>query len=168
MTALTTLQDFDPQGTPPAVPVTADGALTDYDARLIMDLVANLRSKSAILQSYGITVQDLTTKAASPIWAQAYRETVRVWQSDMNTKTRIQMKAAFLLEDSLVPLFAIVQNTQMSVSARLEAIEQLTKISTVATVPRSDVAGSERHNITINIGGDKPPVIITTQESSNG
>jgi len=162
---------IDPSFCPPIVaPLPASERLdgiTDHDARLIFDLVANLRPKSAVLVQYGMTVQDLASKAQSPMWQAAYRETERLWKSEMNTAQRIRLKAAFLLEDSLVPLSQIVHSQNMPVSSKLQAIEQLTKISTVANVPKDSATG-ERHSITINIGGGKAPIVISTEKPHGG
>lgn len=145
-------------------PTTPDApeAINGVDARLIWDLVSNMRRPEDTLKSYGLEAGDLAIKAQNPLFASAYREAERVWKSDMNIQTRIRLKAAFLLEDSLMSLFNIIRQDGIGVNAKLEAIEQLTKISTVANVPKENAA-TEKHNITINIGGATP--IITTVES---
>jgi len=147
-------------------PETVLDGITDHDARLIADLVSNIRPPAEVLTQYGLTAQDFAAKAKNPQWAAAFRETKRVWASDMNMQTRIRLKAAFLLEDSLLPLFRIIKAENMPVSARLEAIDQLTKISTITNVPK-DVGTGEKHSITINIGAGMPPTVITAQESGN-
>lgn len=148
----------------PAVPAQSPtDALTDFDARLICDLVAQIREPATVLAQYGMTNEDLAAKAKNPMFISAYRETERVWKSDMNIQTRIRLKAAFLLEDSLVPLHRIVTDVNMPVRAKLEAIEQLTKISTVANVPKDAGGSGEKHNIVINIGGDRPPIKVVSE-----
>jgi hypothetical protein len=146
----------------PAPTPGADDALNSVDARLIADLVSNIRTPEKVLQSYGLTITDLRDKAQNPMFAGAYREAERLWKSDMSIKARIQLKASFMLEDSLLTLFNIIRQEGVGVNAKLEAIEQLTKISTVTNVPKEN-ALTEKHNITINIGGDRPPVQITTE-----
>lgn len=142
-------------------PAATDG-ITSHDARLIFDLVSNIRPRKEILDMHGLTVADLAAKAKSKLWAGAYRETERVWNSDMNAKTRIQLKAQFLLEDSLLTLFNIIKADGISINSKLEAIEQLTKISTVTNVPKEN-ALMEKHNITINIGGETKPITIVAE-----
>lgn len=144
---------------------SAVDGINGHDARLIFDLVSNIRPKKAVLDAYGLTVADLQAKAQNPLWAGAYRETERVWKSDMNVKQRIQLKASFLLEDSLPSLFNIIRQDGISISAKLAAIEQLTKISTVSNVPK-EAAMTEKHNIVINIGGGAPPITVTAETAS--
>ncbi len=149
---------------PVTEPTGADG-ITGHDARLIFDLVSNIRPRDKVLESYGLTVADLRAKASNKLWASAYRETERVWNSEMNIKQRIQLKASFLLEDSLPTLFNIIRQDGISINAKLEAIEQLTKISTVSNIPKEAALG-EKHNIVINIGGGAPPITVTAETLS--
>jgi hypothetical protein len=141
-----------------------NAAVNDHDARLIWDLVSQIRPAKDVLESYGVTPAQFASKANNPIWASAFREAQRVWKSDMNIQTRVRLKAAFLLEDSLLPLFRVIQNADMPVNARLAAIKQMTEISTVANVPKES-ATSEKHNITINIGGDRPPIKVISEQA---
>jgi hypothetical protein len=150
-----------PAGTDAAI--TA-GAITDYDARLIVDLVANIRFQADVLKQYGLTDKQLAAKMLNPGFAMHFRATQAAWNSDMNAQERIRLKAAFILEDSLPDLGRIVKNPQTPVNAKLAAIESLTKISTVANVPKQDTAGGEKHSITINIGTGKQPIIIEQGE----
>lgn len=145
----------------PAAPAALEG-ITSHDARLIWDLASNIRPRAEVLTTYGLTLSDLQAKAQNGIWAGAFREAQRVWKSDMNAKTRIQLKAQFLLEDSLPTLFRIITQEGISINAKLEAIEQLTKISTVANVPK-EAPLMEKHNITINIGGDVKPITVSAE-----
>lgn len=157
----------DPSFFAPAQVTAASGkdAVNDHDARLIWDLVSKIQKPEDVLRTYGISAAEFAAKAKNPIWAGAYREAERIWKSDMNIQTRVRMKAAFMLEDSLLPLFRIIQNTDMPVNARLAAIEQMTKISTVSNVPKEQGVG-EKHNIVINIGGDRPPIKIVSEQGN--
>lgn len=144
------------------VAITA-GSITDHDSRLIADLVGNIRFQKDVLAQYGLTEKDLAAKMLNPGFAAHYRETARLWNSDMNTQERVRAKAAFILEDSLPELARIAKGSQTPVNAKLAAIEQLTKISTVANVPKQAEGGGEKHSITINIGGGREPVTINAE-----
>lgn len=137
-------------------------AFTDHDNQLIADLVANLRKPADILRHYGLTKEDLVAKSRNPEWAARYREMHAKWNSDTNLRDRIRAKAAYLLEDSLVPLFKIVTGGGTA-AAKLEAIEKLIKISTVAHVPKDDVPPQERSRISIYIAGRDSPVTVVSE-----
>ncbi len=121
-----------------------------------------MRKPADVLAAYGITPAEFAAKAQNPIFASAFREAKKFWSSDMNAPQRIRMKAAFLLEDSLLTLFNIIRQEGTGAQAKLDAIDQLTKISTVANVPKEGVA-AEKHNITINIGPGIKPVVVSAE-----
>jgi hypothetical protein len=162
-----------PVASPPVLfidhPVPADNraALTDFDSQLILDLVARLRTPAAILSHYGLTKEDLVARTRNPEWAGRYREQLAFWNSDVNLRDRIRAKAAYLLEDSLVPLFRIVTSDKSS-AAKLEAIEKLIKISTVAHVPKDLEPTGEPRRISIHFGGATiPQKVIVVSETPN-
>ena len=156
---------FPPMFAVEATTATAVEAINDIDARLIWDLVSNMRPAADILKQYGLEPGDLAVKAQNEMFAGAYREAQRLWKSDMNIQQRIRLKAAFLLKDSLPSLFGIIKQEGIGINAKLAAIEQLTKISTVANDPKKGEA-SEKHSITINIGGDKKPIQVVAETPS--
>lgn len=164
--ALNTVIPSGGQALVPATPAEKAGAITDYDSSLIADLVANVRFQKDVLAQYNLTQEDLARKMLNPGFAAHYRATHAAWNSDMNAQERIRLKAAFLLEDSLPDMHKIIKNPQTPVNAKLGAIEQLTKISTVAVVPKEQQGGSETHKITINIGSDTKAVVIEQEKTS--
>lgn len=149
----------------PVGPNTGIEGLNDHDARLIWDLVSKMRPATDVLTTYGLTPADLRAKAGNELWASAYREAEKLWTSDMNIQQRIRLKAAFLLEDSLAHVFSIVSAQGISLTNKLEAVEKLIKISTVANVPKEGPSG-EKHNITINIGGGVAPIKVVAETNS--
>lgn len=147
----------------PAVVELQPGAITDYDSRLIADLVANIRFQHDVLAQYGLTQEDLARKMLNPGFAAHFRETTRLWNSDLNTVERVRAKAAFILEDSLPVLGQIAKNPAAPATAKIAAMEQLAKISTVSHIPKDAGGTSEKHSITINIGGGREPVTINAE-----
>jgi hypothetical protein len=165
--ALAIISDAGPRASDPGrTAVVSDrSALTDYDNQLIADLVANLRPADAILRHYGLTKEDIAAKSRNPEWAARYRQIEQQWNSDQNLRERIRAKAAFLLEDSLVPLMKIISG-QASHASKLEAIEKLIKISTVAHVPKDEGHQTEARRIILNIGAGVGPITVVS-ESQN-
>ncbi|HEY5214048.1 MAG TPA: hypothetical protein VIJ38_13610 [Acidobacteriaceae bacterium] len=150
-----------------SAPSDKRAALTDFDNQLILDLVARLRTPETILSHWGLTKDDLVARANNPEWAARYREQSAFWNSDVNLRERIRAKAAYLLEDSLVPLFKIVTSDK-STAAKLEAIEKLIKISTVAHVPKDAEPPGEPRRISIHFGGTtNPQKVVVVSEDKN-
>ena len=140
-------------------------AFSDFDNQLIADLVANLKPKKDVLKRYGLTEDDLVARTRNPEWQSRYRQMSAIWNSDQNLKERIRAKAAYLLEDSLVPLFRIISGSGTH-AAKLQAIDQLTKISGVAHNPKDEAPAGGGSRITINIGGGKGPITVGHEDES--
>lgn len=141
--------------------IPGGGAINSTDARLIWELVAGVSEAKEVLGRYGMTTADLKRKLKDPMFRSAYHETKQLWASDMNVQQRIRVKAAFLLEDSLLDLFAIVKHESLPVNAKLEAIEKLAKIADVTPGKKDQQTGmAEKFSIQINIGGNDKAVII--------
>lgn len=121
-----------------------------------MELVANLRPRKDILVRYRLTETDIVAKSRNPEWSARYNEVHQIWNSDKNFKERIAAKAAFLLEDSLVHVYRIISSQGSTAQAKLQAVEQLTKISGVAAQSKDNMPTSGGTRITINFGGASP------------
>ncbi len=152
-------QRSDPADRPAPV---ANTAITDYDNQLIADLVANLRPAAAVRQSYGLTEADIAAKARNPEWQARYKQIELQWNSNTNLRERIRAKAAFLLEDSLVPLMRIIGGNATH-AAKLEAIDKLIKISTVAHVPKDEGPPGDPRRIVLNIGAGVGPITVVSE-----
>lgn len=140
-------------------------SLSDYDGQLIMELVANLRPRRDILLRYHLTENDIVAKARNPEWASRFREISTIWNSDKNFKERIRAKAAFLLEDSLVHVYKIITSSGSTAQAKLAAVEQLTKISTVANTPKEEGSVSGGTRISIHFGGAAPVTLSAEKDN---
>lgn len=161
--ALAVISDAGPGTDTPDRPLVADHtAITDYDNQLIADLVANLRPAVAILKHYGLTKDDIAAKARNPEWAARYQQISQQWNSNQNLRDRIRSKAAFLLEDCLVPLMKIISGSATH-AAKLEAIEKLIKISTVAHIPKDQEPQGEQRRIILNIGAGVGPITVVSE-----
>lgn len=130
-----------------------------------MELVANLRPRKDILSRYHLTENDIVAKARNPEWAGRFREVSQIWNSDKNFKERIAAKAAFLLEDSLVHVYKIITGQGVTAQAKLQAVEQLTKISGVAASSKEtgSVGGGTR--ISIHFGGSAPVTLNAEKDN---
>lgn len=129
-----------------------------------MELVANLRPRKEVLARYHLTENDIVAKARNPEWQARFREVSSIWNSDKNFKERIGAKAAFLLEDSLVHVFKIITSQGSTAQAKLAAVEQLTKISGVASASKEQGAVGGGTRISIHFGGAVP----VTLNAENG
>ena len=144
-------------------------AISQTDGRLAWELAADIADVPTLLSRYGISLADFKNKLKDPMFRQAIREAKSIWKSDLNTQQRVRVKAALLVEDSLLDVFAIVKSESQPAAARLEAFEKLVKTADLAPKAGSkdqSNAGAFKINIIL---GDKPAETVTinrhTQES---
>lgn len=112
------------------VPVPEHGgenAISQTDGRIAWEIAAEISDVPTICTRYGLSVSDFRNKLKDPMFRMAIREAKALWKSDLNVQQRIRLKAAFLVEDSILDIFAIIKNEQMPVAAKLEAFEKLMK-----------------------------------------
>lgn len=119
----------------------------------IAELAARVNEPALVLEKYGIEPLELKFLRDIPAFRTAYREAAAFWKSDANTKERIAVKAAIMVEDSLFDIFDIVKNADSNLAARLDAFKQLKEIAQVDSkaVAAGMAAGGTGQRISINI-----------------
>jgi hypothetical protein len=136
------------------------------DAQLIWELTADITPKSQVLLRYGLSLADLKAKMRDPMFRQALREAKKLWGSDLNVKQRVALKAAFIVEDSLIDLLKMIKDPQMPPQAKLDAFKKLAEVSQLTQQQKGQ--DTEKHMIQINIGGAAPVVIAEQKVLENG
>lgn len=131
------------------------------EARLVWELVAKIAPLPDVLRRHSLSVLELKAKLKEPMFRSLYKETKRIWESELNTKERIRVKAQLLVEDSLLDVYAIVQNDQMSPQVRVDAFEKLARIGSLGAPEKGTGNEGERVQININIPGASAPVVVT-------
>ena len=135
-------------------------AFSERDARLALELVSGLSNVKDVLARYGMTEEELRTLLATPGFQALLKETRGAWQSDLNAKERVKLKAALLVEDSLMSIFRVVGDKNASMTARLDAFKSLAKIASVDEPEKKEGGGAGRFVLNINVPGGPAPVVI--------
>jgi hypothetical protein len=102
-------------------------AISHTDGRLAWEIAAEVSDVPTILVRYGISAAQFREKLKDQMFRTALREAKSLWKSDMNVQQRLRLKAAFLVEDSLLDVFKIIKNENSGAAAKLEAFEKLMK-----------------------------------------
>lgn len=141
--------------------LTGNGtAFSERDARLALELVSGLSSVKDVLDRYGMTELELRQKLATPGFQALLKETRQAWQSDLNARERVKLKAALLVEDSLMSVFRVANDKDVGVTARLDAFKSLAKIASVDEADKQAGGGAGRFVLNINVPGVNAPVTI--------
>ena len=125
--------------------------LSNSDAQLAMELVANIRDRKTVAAAYGLTVAQLRKKFKDPMFKRILRECNTLWNSDANVKERVRTKAGFLIEDSLLDMFAILKNTEVGPRDKNDTFKSLARIAAVDS-PEKEAPQSEGFRVVINMG----------------
>jgi hypothetical protein len=135
-------------------------ALSQTDGRIAWEIAAEIADVPTILTRYGISPQGFKNKLKDPMFRMAIREAKALWKSDMNVKERIRVKAAMLVEDSLLDVFAIIKNENMPAASKLEAFEKLMKTADLAPKTGATQATAAGFKVVIQMG-DSPSQQVT-------
>lgn len=137
------------------VPIPEHGgemAISQTDGRIAWEIAAEIADVPTILTRYGLTVADFRNKLKDPMFRQAIREAKALWKSDLNVQQRIRLKAAFLVEDSILDVFAIIKNENMPAGTKLEAFEKLMKTADLTPKTKAEGATAAGFKVVIQMG----------------
>ena len=137
---------------PLALPPLSAGelpAITGVDSRLAVELALQITPVPDLLKRYEITAAQLKSKLKDPLFRAQIKQAKAVWQSDLNIKERIRMKAGFLVEDSLLAMFGMVHNEGVQPAVRNDAFKSLARVAAV-DAPETKGAGTEGLRVVIN------------------
>lgn len=137
-------------------PLQPDDPSTEIPAQMVMELAANIQSPAEVLDRYGVDHEVFKEVIArQPRFVAAFKEAKQFWHSDANAKERIQVKAAAMLEDSLLELHRLFHDAAKNPTARLEALKSMMKLARMdageARVEGGAAVGRSVH-VHINLG----------------
>jgi hypothetical protein len=135
-------------------------ALSQTDGRIAWEIAAEIADVPTILTRYGISADGFKKKLRDPMFRMAIREAKAVWKSDLNVTQRIRVKAAMLVEDSLLDVFAIIKNENMPASSKLEAFEKLMKTADLTPKTNGQPASAAGFKVVIQMGDSAQEVRI--------
>lgn len=133
--------------------LTVPLGVTEQDARLAWELVANINSIGDIMRRHGLTFDEYDLKKADPAFKAMLDEYRKRWNSELTVNQRVALKAALLTEDSLLDVYAIIKDVDASPGQKLEAFGALAKAGEVGTVRKDTGPTGTPVQITINVPG---------------
>jgi hypothetical protein len=144
----------------PLPEVGGEFAISQIDGRLAWEIAAEITPIKDICERYAITMADFKQKLQNPMFRKAIREAKSLWKSDLNVQQRVRLKAAFLVEDSLLDIFAIIKSENSLAVSKLDAFKKL--IETADLTPKSANNGTVGNGFRVNIIlGDTPSDRVT-------
>jgi hypothetical protein len=132
--------------------------------QLACELATGLYNNQDILDKFELTVAQLKRICKSPQFRLKYQEAKAVWESSDNVQQRIRQKSALLLEDSVLPLYSIIHNTNLAPAARTDAFSKLMAIADMQPSKDSGKVMGDKFTLNITIGDEKQSITIEPGE----
>lgn len=135
-------------------------------ANLARQLAMDILPVSQILQLNSVDDKTWERIQEDRKFQEILHDYAKEWNSASNTRTRIKVKSQSAIEMLLEPLVEAIMDSSIPLSQRIEAIRQLARLGELEGKP--EIGGGQAGggvSITINVGQDKPPVIIDAQPS---
>lgn len=142
---------------------------SEFSMQMVAELAAKIQEPNDVLARYGMSKKEFATLSKTPAFKHAYQEAKTFWESDSNAKERIAVKAATMLEDSLLELHTIFHDGAKSGSLRMDAFKQITVLARLNGGEMRDPSGGaagQQININIDMGGGQS-VVATIDPVNN-
>lgn len=139
----------------------AENAISQTDGRIAWEIAAEISDVPTICARYALSLSDFRVKLRDPMFRMAIKEAKALWKSDLNVQQRIRLKSAFLVEDSILDIFAIIKNEQMPAASKLEAFEKLMKVADMAPKTKgADGAVAAGFKVVIQMGNTPDQKVV--------
>ena len=135
------------------------------DAKLAMEIVADIRERDEIVAAYGYTDETFKLKLQDTLFQQRLREAKVLWTADTNVKERIRTKAGMLVEDSLLDIYGIVSDQSVNPATRNQSFQNLARVAAVDQPDKTDTGSGFK--VVINLP-DQQPVQLEAQPYEHG
>ena len=119
---------------------------------LALQLAAGLMPIPDLLKHFELDQKQLAEISKDPQFRSMYMEAKAVWHSALNTKERTKIKAAMMVEDSLLTMFQMLHNPEIAPPSKIAVFDKLAEIA--GAKPEKVVGGGatgDKFTININI-----------------
>lgn len=138
-------------------------------ASLASELAIGMLPIPDILKRFGMTTVQLKQLLRDQTFKNMVKQFKAEWHEASNSKERIRLKAAIMVEENLVELHRIFNDIEMNPSTRLEAFKQMTTLADVQPRHTGPDNSGPKFNLTLNLGDtSKSLTIDAVAEELNG
>lgn len=120
-------------------------------SRLARDVARNLIPLDQILRNSQISPKQYEQVVAHPFFKNRLEEELNAWAGDV--RTRVQAKAATLIEESLDEVYLLVHDKAQPMNHKIEALKWAARLAAMEDGAKEGVA--DKVVININLGGDR-------------
>lgn len=138
---------------------------------LALQMAAGLTPIPDLLKNFNLDQQQLAAIAKDPQFRAMYTEAKTMWHSTLNVRERAQIKAAMMVEDSLLTIYQMLHDPDIAPPSKIAAFDKLVELADLK--PKKDVgpAAGDKFTININLADDKQENIVLevqAEDTANG
>lgn len=145
------------------VPSGPRDIMSSHIFQIAAEVAMDLMPVEDIKQLYGFDDESWAKLVSNPQFDAQLQSSIIAWNSAKNAEARIKFKAQASIEMSMLRLHSDINNTEIALSARMEAFKAMMKLAGMDK--QEAAAGSAMGNgwsLTINLGGGEQVRVTPT------
>lgn len=127
---------------------------------LAMAFAKGVEDDNALLARLGFSREDYEELAQTRTFKAMLEQAQGEWEAAANTRKRIRLKAAINIEQSLPSFYDAMIDPKEPLSSRVKVLEVVARIGDLSTPELQPAGGGQYFKLEINLGQNKPPIII--------
>lgn len=127
---------------------------------LAMAFAKGVEDDNALLARLGFSREDYEELAQTRTFKAMLEQARGEWDAAANTRKRIRLKAAINIEQSLPSFYDAMIDPKEPLSSRVKVLEVVARIGDLSTPELQPAGGGQYFKLEINLGQNKPPIVI--------
>lgn len=108
--------------------------------QLALEVVSKLEGLDVILERHGMSQEEMKRLLQEPSFRQQLREANCYWNSPAGMKDRVRFKTGMLIEDSIMDIYEMMNDTSTTAQARLDAFKMLARMANMEDPQKTEIA----------------------------
>ena len=123
-------------------------------------IAKDVEDNDKLLERLGFTREDYDTLCETRTFKAMLNEAAGEWEGASNTHKRIKLKAAINVEQALPHFFQAMTGDKEPLSSKVKALEVVARVAGLGNTELAPAGGGQYFKLEINLGGNKPPMVI--------
>ncbi len=136
----------------PTLPVGADRERGIV--KLAREIAMDLRPLDTILEMHQVSRDDFEKLKVNPYFVRVLTSEKEVWEAASNTRQRVELKSAAIVEEFLPELYRRMVNPKEDLLKVVKGLEHVSKLANMGQSKEGAVDLTDKVVITINMGAD--------------
>ena len=133
-------------------------SMTDAEiSRLAREIARDIKPMDEILKQFGLSAEQFDAVADSGFFQTRLNEETQLWNASdpYSVAKRIETKAATMIEDCLLEVYALIHDRAQPMAAKIEALKWAARMAGLGETAKGGADTGAGVKITINLGREK-------------